>query len=145
MKYGSTVGLKVWPSPAIRCSTNRARLRPLWERADLGAVVLDMAELEFCDSVGVGEIIAAMKRSDAAGKRFMLSGVHGVLARVLTLTGLRRAFEVHAGADAAVRAALPRRRPRVGRARTAEGSATAAPGVLETAVGSALAPPAESS
>jgi anti-anti-sigma factor len=41
----------------------REHLRPLWERADLGAVVLDMAELEFCDSVGVGEIIAACTAS----------------------------------------------------------------------------------
>ncbi|MFC4062759.1 anti-sigma factor antagonist [Planomonospora corallina] len=83
----------------------RERLRPVWGQADLRAVVLDTAGLEFCDSVGLSEIITTLKRCEAAGMRFLLSGVHGVLARVLTLTGLRRAFEIHDSAAEAIRAA----------------------------------------
>ncbi|MBG0831359.1 anti-sigma factor antagonist [Planomonospora sp. ID67723] len=87
--------------------TLRESLRPLWERSDLTAVVLDTAGVPFCDSMGVNGIIGVMKTCQAAGKRFLLSGVHGTLARFLTATGLRRAFEIHDSADEAVRAAAP--------------------------------------
>ncbi|GAA3441367.1 anti-sigma factor antagonist [Planomonospora venezuelensis] len=83
----------------------REHLEPLWRRDDLTAVVLDAAGLTFCDSVGVSALIGALKQCQAAGKHLLLSAVHGTLARFLTITGLRRAFEIHDSAAEAVQAA----------------------------------------
>ncbi|GII12689.1 anti-sigma factor antagonist [Planomonospora parontospora subsp. parontospora] len=85
----------------------RQSVQPLWGRADLAAVVLDATGLGFCDSTGISALIASLRTCQAAGKRFLLSGVHGTLARFLATTGLHRAFEICDSADAAVRAASP--------------------------------------
>ncbi|GII02547.1 anti-sigma factor antagonist [Planobispora takensis] len=81
----------------------REHLRRLWGRSGLTAVIMDMADLSFCDSVGLSELIAAMKRSEALRMRFVLSGVHGVLTRVLNITGLGRTFETYDTAEEALR------------------------------------------
>ncbi|MBX6385709.1 MAG: STAS domain-containing protein [Microbispora sp.] len=58
-------------------------------------LVIDVAEVMFCDSRGLSELISAMQRGQARGVRLMLAGVQGVLRRVLTITGLRNVFEQH--------------------------------------------------
>ncbi|WP_449061530.1 anti-sigma factor antagonist [Planomonospora algeriensis] len=90
---------------AMTVPTLRASVQPLWEQDDLDAVVLDTADMAFCDSTGISALIGALKQCQAAGKRFLLSGVHGTLARFLTITGLRRAFEICDAAEQAVQAA----------------------------------------
>jgi anti-anti-sigma factor len=67
----------------------------LWKSPGTSVIVLDVAELGFCDSRGLSELISALQRGQALNVRFMLSGVQGVLRRVLTITGLRNVFEQH--------------------------------------------------
>ncbi len=69
------------------------------------ALIVDLAGVFFCDSVGLSVLIAALRHSQAAGTRLMLSGVHGTVERVLSLTGLSAAFEIHPDLDEALRAA----------------------------------------
>ncbi|MEV2273519.1 STAS domain-containing protein [Nonomuraea africana] len=55
-------------------------------------VVLDLSELEFCDSTGLSGIISALKRVRAADGELALTGVHGRCARVLLRTGMDHVF-----------------------------------------------------
>ncbi|WP_068927910.1 STAS domain-containing protein [Planobispora rosea] len=73
-------------------------------RSDLTAVVLDAAGVPFCDSVGLSALIGVLKQSQAAHKRLALSGMHGTLARLLALTGLAQAFEIHDDVQQAIQA-----------------------------------------
>jgi len=70
-------------------------------------LVLDVHGLRFCDSVGLSALIGAQRRADLAGGRMVLRGVHGMLERVLRITGAGVLFTVVGGdlADRADRAA----------------------------------------
>ncbi|WP_344862319.1 STAS domain-containing protein [Planomonospora alba] len=94
-------------SGALEMSTApilRAPLERIWDLPDVAVVIIDVAELVFCDSAGLGELVRAGRRSRDKGARLILAGVDGQLARRLELTGLRRSFEVHADLAAALRA-----------------------------------------
>ncbi|GAA4225910.1 hypothetical protein GCM10023075_24750 [Streptosporangium album] len=62
----------------------------------------DVTALTFCDSTGVSEMIASLRRSRALGARLVLAGVHGTLERILTITGLRSAFELSPSVEEAL-------------------------------------------
>ncbi|MFC4062230.1 STAS domain-containing protein [Planomonospora corallina] len=81
----------------------REHLDGVWGRSGVTVLVVDLSRVAFCDSVGLGELVTALQRSEAQGVRLMLSGVQGVLARVLSITGLRRAFEIHTDLGTALR------------------------------------------
>ncbi|WP_449062251.1 STAS domain-containing protein [Planomonospora algeriensis] len=83
----------------------REHLGHIWATPGTAVLIVDLSEVAFCDSVGLSELVDALQRSEAADVRLMLSGVHGVLSRVLSITGLRKAFEIHDGPDAALRQA----------------------------------------
>lgn len=70
-------------------------LRQVWESPGVSVLVIDAAEVMFCDSRGLSELISALQRGQATNVRLILSGVQGVLRRVLTITGLRNVFEQH--------------------------------------------------
>ncbi|KAB8196267.1 anti-sigma factor antagonist [Nonomuraea phyllanthi] len=55
--------------------------------------VLDMGELEFCDSSGLWALVEHQRRVSAQAGSLRLVGVHGVLQRVLDVTGLKAAFD----------------------------------------------------
>ncbi|WP_433240781.1 STAS domain-containing protein [Streptosporangium sp. CA-135522] len=84
----------------------REQLRRAEEGLDRPLLIVDLADVTFCDSLGLSELVTALQRSENAGIRFVLSGVHGPLARVLTITGLRKAFEVFPSRDDALRQAF---------------------------------------
>ncbi|MGW5262366.1 STAS domain-containing protein [Microbispora sp. NPDC004025] len=73
----------------------RDELRRVWESPETSVLVLDVAEVMFCDSRGLSELISALQRGQALNVRLILAGVQGVLRRVLTITGLRNVFEQH--------------------------------------------------
>lgn len=50
-------------------------------------VLLDVARLEFCDSIGLSALIGAQRQAALVGGGVVLSGVHGCLARNLSVTG----------------------------------------------------------
>ncbi|HET9690941.1 MAG TPA: STAS domain-containing protein [Acidimicrobiales bacterium] len=73
-----------------------ARLRAvLAERLDEGRdAVIDLAGLAFIDSSGIGVLVGALKRFEAAGARLALRAPTASLRRVLDMTGLAGAFPV---------------------------------------------------
>jgi anti-sigma B factor antagonist len=78
-------------------------LQRIWELPPKPFLILDLGEVSFCDSMGMNELISVMQRCEARGTRLLLGGVQGVMARVLSITGLRHAFEVFARLEDALR------------------------------------------
>ncbi|MEV6866092.1 STAS domain-containing protein [Streptosporangium subroseum] len=66
-------------------------------------VVIDTADLTFCDSTGLSVLAGALNAIEAAGGRLAISGVHGQLARILKITGLDKKFRIHSTIDSAVK------------------------------------------
>src|SRR4051794_15254115 len=81
----------------------RDEMAKAWESEVSSVVVIDVTELTFCDSTGLGELILSLQRSQARGTRLALVGVHGTLERILTITGLRPAFELFSSVEDALR------------------------------------------
>lgn len=81
----------------------RGEMTRIWEAGPPATVVIDVTALTFCDSTGVAELIASLRRSNALGSRLVLTGVHGTLARILTITGLHAAFELLPSVEEALR------------------------------------------
>ena len=65
-------------------------------------LVVDVQGLQFCDSVGLSALIGAERRVELDGGRMVLRGVHGMLERVLRITGAGVLFTL-AGGDPADR------------------------------------------
>ncbi|MER6002402.1 STAS domain-containing protein [Nonomuraea sp. NPDC051941] len=84
----------------------REHLEPVWALPPKPFLILDLGELSFCDSMGMNELVGVMQRCESRGTRLLLGGVQGVMARVLSITGLRHAFEVFARLDDALRLAV---------------------------------------
>ena len=51
-------------------------------------LVLDVRDLEFCDSTGLGMMLGALRRMREGGGEFAISGAHGTVTRLLEVTGL---------------------------------------------------------
>lgn len=86
------------------------RLRDvLTDELDDGArhLVLDVADLRFCDSTGLWIMLELQRRVLAEGGCMRLAGVHGVLRRILTVTGLVNAFSCDPDVSASLRAVPP--------------------------------------
>ncbi|TDD43859.1 anti-sigma factor antagonist [Nonomuraea terrae] len=80
----------------------REHLQPVWELPPKDFLILDLAEVTFCDSMGMNELVDILQRCEARNTRLLLGGVQGVMARVLSITGLRHAFEVFPTFEAAM-------------------------------------------
>ncbi|MFJ4675409.1 MULTISPECIES: anti-sigma factor antagonist [unclassified Kitasatospora] len=70
-------------------------------------LVLDLALLRFCDSLGVAELLFAFRRTRAAGTSLALVGTSADVGRLLTMTGVDRLLPHHDTVDAAVGALRP--------------------------------------
>lgn len=55
-------------------------------------VVLDMADVSFCDSQGLGTLVVLSRRATTVGSVLVLTNVGDYLLRVLDITGLRSAL-----------------------------------------------------
>ncbi|MDR8412823.1 STAS domain-containing protein [Nonomuraea sp. 3-1Str] len=64
-----------------------AALEPLLA-APRPRVVVDVTGLGFCDSGGLRELLGLQRRAESAGGALRLIGVHGSLARLLTVAQL---------------------------------------------------------
>jgi len=73
---------------------------------DSPLVIVDVEAVDFIDSVGLGALVSALKRTRTAGGELRLVGVKSHMERVLRVTGLHRVFGVHDSIDAAVHAPL---------------------------------------
>lgn len=72
--------LDVGSSPELEAELARA--------ADHGLVIVDLRELEFIDSTGLGVLVKAHQQAQEAGRRFALVRGAGQVQRLLGLTGL---------------------------------------------------------
>jgi anti-sigma B factor antagonist len=64
------------------------------EAADTERVILDLGELDFIDSTGLGALVAAHKRFRDADGDLVLTDVRARVAKLLELTGLDKAFTI---------------------------------------------------
>jgi|SRR5688500_3399553 anti-anti-sigma factor len=81
----------------------REHLERVWELPARPFLILDLYGVGFCDSLGLNELVDVMHRCEERGTRLLLGGVREVMARVLSITGLRNAFEVFDTFDEAFR------------------------------------------
>jgi anti-sigma B factor antagonist len=62
-----------------------------------GALTLDLTEVSFMDSTGIGALVELMNAAHAAGGRLMVSGRSARVARVLEATGLSSVWDAPTG------------------------------------------------
>ena len=74
--------------------TVRAALTDATEKGKRDLVV-DLTQLEFLDSTGLGALIGAHRRATEHGGSLRLIVSEGPIARLLTITGLIRVFAVY--------------------------------------------------
>ena len=65
----------------------RQTLQPLTP-PDVQELTLDVSQLEFIDSTGLGVVLGAMRRLREGGGTLRISGAHGIVKRVLEITDL---------------------------------------------------------
>lgn len=64
-------------------------------------IVLDLRQVEFVDSSGLGAIVGAMKQL-AQGKTLELSGLTPTVSKVFQLTRMETIFKIHGNLDQAL-------------------------------------------
>ena len=64
------------------------RLEPRLRAGDVHAVVMDLAEVGFIDSAGVGALVATRERAQQLGIDLTIKRVSDRVRRILYLTGL---------------------------------------------------------
>ncbi|TVP66527.1 MAG: anti-sigma factor antagonist [Nitriliruptor sp.] len=57
-------------------------------------VVVDLADLQFLDSFGLGVLVGALRRARLHGGRLVLAGANGRIREILEVTGLDRTFQL---------------------------------------------------
>ncbi len=65
-------------------------------------LVVDLEGVDFIDSAGLGVLVGGLKRARDAGGDLQLVATGQSVVRVLELTGLNRAFEIHPSRAAAL-------------------------------------------
>ncbi|MFD8704858.1 STAS domain-containing protein [Kitasatospora sp. NPDC059648] len=65
-------------------------------------IVLDLRELEFCDSTGFNILLRARADAEAAGLRLELAGLRPVVARLFEVTGADAVLRIHSDLGAAL-------------------------------------------
>jgi len=71
---------------------------------DASAVAVDLSEVEFIDSAGIGVLVALFKNSRLKGGRARFCGLRPGVRSVLEIIRLDQIFEIYDDVQAAVRA-----------------------------------------
>lgn len=66
-------------------------------------IVLDLRELSFMDSCGIGRLVAARRRARRSGTRLVLVRGGRAVQHLLALTGLEESFEIVGDVPSALR------------------------------------------
>jgi len=69
---------------------------------DAKEIVVDLSQLEFLDSTGLGALIGAHRRAAERGGALRLVVRDGTISRLLNITGLIRVFAAYHDVDAAL-------------------------------------------
>jgi anti-sigma B factor antagonist len=64
-------------------------------------IVLDLSQVDFIDSSGLGALVSCLKRLGPRGS-LAVAGASGAVSRLFTLTRMDRVFTLHPTVDAAV-------------------------------------------
>ena len=65
-------------------------------------ILLDLSEIKFVPSLGLGTLVMLNRKLKDKGQRFALVGVHPDVRAILALTRLDKLFEMHADRAAAL-------------------------------------------
>jgi anti-sigma B factor antagonist len=97
----------VAPRGAIDLSTSRELASQLGELSgEQGvALVLDLTDVTFMDSIGLGVLLKAAGRFRRQEKRFLIVAQDGPVQRLLELSGLSERLQLYADRDEALAAA----------------------------------------
>lgn len=90
--------LDIDTAPALK-----ANLARLVDRGPTPHVVVDLAGLDFCDSMGVGVLVAAHARAVERGGWVRLAAPSGFLRRLLDTLGLTEHLSLHHDVEAALK------------------------------------------
>lgn len=60
---------------------------------DVSRVVVDLGDTEFLDSHGIAGLVAGYEEATRAGLRFTVINAHGMVKRVLDITGLSEVLQ----------------------------------------------------
>ncbi|GAA5071952.1 anti-anti-sigma factor [Thermocatellispora tengchongensis] len=72
----------------------RSAARSAWDDLEPASMVLDLGEVTFVDSSGIGVLVHIMKTCDQRGIALYLSGVGSFVRRLLRITGLEGHFTI---------------------------------------------------
>ena len=92
------------PSGELDHHTAELLSGPLAAALDAGVtrLVIDCAELEFCDSTGLNVLLGARLRAESAGGQVLLAAMRPMVARVFEITGAEAVFTIHDALDQAL-------------------------------------------
>jgi anti-sigma B factor antagonist len=90
--------LDIDTAPSLKASLNRLVERPT------PRVVVDLAGLDFCDSMGVGVLVTAHGRAVERGGWVRLAAPSGFLNRLLVTLGLTEYLSLHPDVETALAA-----------------------------------------
>ncbi len=71
----------------------REVLMPLSEKSN-NQIVVDLSDVQYIDSTGLGIFVGALKASDTSGSRLQMTGVVGRVKRLFNITGLDRIVDI---------------------------------------------------
>lgn len=91
-----TGSLDVATSPALKDALTKAAAQG---RSEL---IVDLAQVEFLDSTGLGALMGAHRRAVESGGRLALIVNDGPISRLLNITGLSRVFAIYPSVHDAV-------------------------------------------
>lgn len=86
---------------AVAAIQFKDRVKALTSTGD-GAVVLNLQNVEFVDSSGLGAIVAA-KKFLGPERPLHLAALTPIVAKVFSLTRMEKVFKIYASADVAIR------------------------------------------
>ncbi|WP_030244071.1 STAS domain-containing protein [Streptomyces sp. NRRL S-350] len=78
-------------APALRRHVEQLTLTPGQ------CLVIDLSDLDFCDSSGITALLAARRHAQAAGADLALAHVPSNTLRILAIVGLDRVFTIRPG------------------------------------------------
>jgi anti-sigma B factor antagonist len=68
-----------------------------------GLIVVDLTDVLYVDSVGLGTMVGALKRANERGVRLRFVVTGSQIIKVLTITGLQRVFDIYGTVEESLR------------------------------------------
>jgi len=68
-----------------------------------GLIVLDLTDVPYMDSMGLGMLVGALKRANEHGARLRFVITRSQVLKVLNITGLIRVFDIYPDVEEAIR------------------------------------------